>query len=431
MRILGPWKCLNLLAQNVFLIVTMASLTGTIFITWTIVKTKHGLALAERRLEERQKIVFDLKINQSETMWQLVETRRKLAFVQRQLETKKNTVLVLNRNYKNVASQLKHTTSKVFDCMRRENVLKNRRGHLCGLPKSYLIPGSTTDNHREDEWPLRCDVHFVINGTPPQNKHKVCRFGASADLPSGSIRIPRRIAQTGPPNPHSWQAPFTASFGSWQSRHPGWAYEFWNDTDNNNVSNPNYEPFVAIHFPWFLPTWRQLKSFVLRLDVARYMWLYVYGGVYADLDTAATRDMTPWLRGADVVLPALNVPHSELKGCWKHTRYLHTTKGRCGPHVGNWWMASIPRHPLWLEMLIYVMENAESLYNPRRISERGDWRRTILELTGPYALGRVVLSHLQKKPQNNIAFINHPFPFLNFRSAGSWLIPPPSAPIAM
>ena len=132
------------------------------------------------------------------------------------------------------------------------------------------------------------------------------------------------------------------------------------------VMNPNTEEFVARHVPWFLPAWRRLDEFVMRLDVARYMWLYVHGGVYADLDVQATNDMTPWLLDADVVLPSSYGSHEKLKGCWRHTRYHHRTQGRCGVHVGNWWMASKPGHPLWLEMLTYVSDNVDVYCNARK-----------------------------------------------------------------
>ena len=197
------------------------------------------------------------------------------------------------------------------------------------------------------------------------------------------------------------------------------------------VMNPNTEEFVARHVPWFLPAWRRLDEFVMRLDVARYMWLYVHGGVYADLDVQATNDMTPWLLDADVVLPSSYGSHEKLKGCWRHTRYHHRTQGRCGVHVGNWWMASKPGHPLWLEMLTYVSDNVDVYCNARKRRDRSLRHWAILELTGPYALGRVLLLHLQKQPRSRIALLEHPLPFARNFGAASWKkSPPPSSPTA-
>ena len=43
----------------------------------------------------------------------------------------------------------------------------------------------------------------------------------------------------------------------------------------------------------------------------------------------------------------------------------------CGPHVGNYLMASTPRHPLWLLMLRYIADHVDAVCaEPRRASRR-------------------------------------------------------------
>ena len=165
------------------------------------------------------------------------------------------------------------------------------------------------------------------------------------------IDVPRVIAQTGPPDEGTWASAFRASYGSWERLHPGWGVTFWNDSLPEAAPNPNLEPYVAAHFPWFLPTWRRLCYPIMRLDAARYMWLYVHGGVYADLDIKATRSMDSYLGGLDVILPAVSLPHSKRLGCWKRGATNAPPGKACGTHIGNWWMASKPKHPLWLDML--------------------------------------------------------------------------------
>ena len=347
--------------------------------------------------------------------WPLARTKREQALVAE--------VERLKRDNAKLHSALKK-------CRDGARVLSMRRGHLCGLPAAYLNHGSSSDDQRADEWPVRCSKARTAGG---RDRHGACRSGAPppADaLKSTAMVIPRHIAQTGPPNPAVWAEAFTSSFGSWQRHHPGWTYQFWNDTDVKGAhNNPNMEQFITAHVPWFLPTWRLLDEFVMRLDVARYLWLYVHGGVYADLDVGATRDITPWLRGADVVLPANAEMHAEERGCWKYTRYQHMTGGRCGAHVGNWWLASVAGHPLWLEMLTYVAENAEAVCARKRRYGPSLRHWAILELTGPYGLGRVVLAHLQRQPASRIAFVRLPLPFVKQqKSAGSWHVSPPPPP---
>ena len=94
-------------------------------------------------------------------------------------------------------------------------------------------------------------------------------------LASVTMHIPRRIAQTGPPKRKTWATGFAKAFGSWQKQHPTWTYWFWDDDWDWPLDNPNLEPFVLRHFPYFAPAWRQLCTRIMRFDVARAMWLYV------------------------------------------------------------------------------------------------------------------------------------------------------------
>ena len=90
--------------------------------------------------------------------------------------------------------------------------------------------------------------------------------------PLGEMLIPRLISQTGPPNPARWSEQFRRANGSWQRLHPRWRYSFWNDSEvflAQYDANPNMEAFVSRHFEWFLPAWRRLCFFIMRLDVAR------------------------------------------------------------------------------------------------------------------------------------------------------------------
>ncbi|KAL1526853.1 hypothetical protein AB1Y20_015545 [Prymnesium parvum] len=236
------------------------------------------------------------------------------------------------------------------------------------------------------------------------------------------LRIPRLIAQTGPADVAQWSPQFRRAYGSWQSWHPHWKHVFWNDSMAFNASfgdNPNMEAFVARHFHWFLPTWRQLCYFIMRLDVARYMWLYLHGGVYVDLDVRATNRMTNALRGAELVLPENDTSHAKERGCWSMIRPRPASQS-CGTHIGNWWMASVPRHRIWIDMLKHVEANVKQTCR-RRLPKHKHYN--VLELTGPYGLGRVVEAHLQHRP-GSIRFIRllagHKIAFAQIYISGSW-----------
>ena len=54
----------------------------------------------------------------------------------------------------------------------------------------------------------------------------------------------------------------------------------------------------------------------MRFDVARYMWLHVHGGVYADLDVQCTSPMEPHIGTTHAVLLVGNdTAHAHETGC--------------------------------------------------------------------------------------------------------------------
>ncbi|MBA3756164.1 MAG: hypothetical protein H0X02_08070 [Nitrosomonas sp.] len=72
--------------------------------------------------------------------------------------------------------------------------------------------------------------------------------------------------------PSRWQA----SQAAIRQLMPDWRYVLLTDVDNL--------AFVKLHFPDFLNTFIGFEYDIQRADAIRYMWLYVNGGVYLDLD---------------------------------------------------------------------------------------------------------------------------------------------------
>jgi hypothetical protein len=69
--------------------------------------------------------------------------------------------------------------------------------------------------------------------------------------------------------PHAWQE-------SWKKCNPEWEYRLWTDDDN--------ERLVRDHYPKFLDDFTTLERGVVKADVARALYLHMFGGLYADLD---------------------------------------------------------------------------------------------------------------------------------------------------
>lgn len=135
--------------------------------------------------------------------------------------------------------------------------------------------------------------------------------------------VPRLVMQTWKTAdvPEKWR-PSPASV---RRLMPHWRYVLLTDADN--------DAFVAAHFPAQLDWFRGLRYPIQRADVIRYMWLYVHGGLYMDLDIELVAPLDELFEGRAMETWLLKAPRN-LAG-----------------HYTNFLMASTPRNPFWLAVL--------------------------------------------------------------------------------
>lgn len=127
------------------------------------------------------------------------------------------------------------------------SMLLTKFGHTSNFFISWY-----SESPAETAYPLPQDVLLQLPAT-------------SLDM---NLAIPQSIHQ-------SWstaQLPFNFSQWSrtWRLHHPEWKWKLWTDSDNRAL--------VKKHFPWFLDTYQRLPHVICRADVARYMYLFLYGG---------------------------------------------------------------------------------------------------------------------------------------------------------
>ncbi|KAL3882912.1 hypothetical protein ACJMK2_029214 [Sinanodonta woodiana] len=81
---------------------------------------------------------------------------------------------------------------------------------------------------------------------------------------------------------------FENNIKSLLQNHPRWEYRFW--TDNS------LRKFIYDTCQYMLPIWDNYPSDMHRSNAMRYIVLYEYGGVYADLDIKFFRPLDPFVR---------------------------------------------------------------------------------------------------------------------------------------
>ena len=63
----------------------------------------------------------------------------------------------------------------------------------------------------------------------------------------------------------------------------GWSYTLWDETSVDRL--------IKEHFPSYLDRFNCIDSIIKKVDCARYMILYVYGGLYVDVDSYPKRNL--------------------------------------------------------------------------------------------------------------------------------------------
>lgn len=146
-----------------------------------------------------------------------------------------------------------------------------------------------------------------------------------------ALTIPRIIMQTWKTTsiPSQWaESPRSIA------RHfPDWKYVLMTDDDNRQ--------FVVDHFPAFLALYDGLAHPIQRADIIRYMWLYIHGGLYLDLDYLVQANFEHLFTGGEVFLA-----------------YGAGVKSR----ITNSIMASAPGNKFWLEVLANISNRNQSFW---------------------------------------------------------------------
>ena len=166
------------------------------------------------------------------------------------------------------------------------------------------------------------------------------------------VAIPKIVMQTWKTKdvPDKWKN----SKPSVEKALPGWKHVHMSDEDNRK--------FVAEFYPSFLSYYDAFPYGIQRADAVRYCWLHKYGGVYIDYDTEAQHNME------DLFL---------------HGEIFFIRSPMWNRSMTNSLMASVPGHPIWLEMI-------EEMKKPISFVDGLTKELTVLGTTGPNALDRVL-----------------------------------------
>ena len=178
--------------------------------------------------------------------------------------------------------------------------------------------------------------------------------------------IPKRIYQTFESNSFSTQ--FQTIVDSWKRHNPTYEYVFYNAKDR--------EDFIKTNFEWSVyDAYCRIIPGAYKADLWRYCILYMYGGVYVDIDTLCFGSLDNFIT-PDI---ELMVP-------------IDLNPGDDGYYnLSNGFIASIPKLPVLKNCIDRIVRNVEQERIPR----------SKLDFSGPGLLGRSVNTYLGRDEESS------------------------------
>ena len=158
---------------------------------------------------------------------------------------------------------------------------------------------------------------------------------------------------------------------------PEWSYKLWTDQDNDE--------FVKKEYPDFYKVFTGFSRGIMRADVIRYLIMYKTGGVYLDLDYEVLK---PFDFGRnEIILPLA----------------LSTKEGNSADMLGNCFLASVPGHKFWRDVIDDLKENPPAVTDYTQV----------MDATGPGLLTRIFYNNTYDNVCVPDKIVYHPIKNLN------------------
>ncbi|KAG5973291.1 hypothetical protein E4U55_000600 [Claviceps digitariae] len=198
-------------------------------------------------------------------------------------------------------------------------------------------------------------------------------------------RIPARTGGVIPKIFHqSWKTlELPNKFQEWsrscRQKHKDWEWVLWTDDDNLQL--------VKQHFPWLEEMYTSLPGPIYRADLSRFLYMYIFGGVYADLDTECllpSEDLE--LSYGPLFKPSnTHMPDRAIFG-------RMGTRPDFSDSIPNAWMAASPGHPVFMKLVHHIMELVNNTIN-----DQDDKKPSAELVTGPVALREGLVKYEEEK----------------------------------
>ena len=173
---------------------------------------------------------------------------------------------------------------------------------------------------------------------------------------------------------------------TWKHHHPSWHYRLWDEA--------KIVQMIKKHFPDFLETFTSLDAVIKKIDFSRYLIMFLYGGVYVDMDFEAFRPIDPLIfstQGLDIEEGFIND--------YEGPSVLLSEEGAVKT-INCAVLASTPRHPFfWLTIHEVIRREDEYKDKPLMLD--------VLHSTGPVMLTNVASLYESLYPRSNVRVLRY------------------------
>lgn len=165
-----------------------------------------------------------------------------------------------------------------------------------------------------------------------------------------------------------------------------WEFYTWDEDTSDK--------FVRKHYPQYYHIYNQLVNKMMKVDAIRFFILHCYGGYYIDQDLELYKSL-------DHI--ALDYPDKKVFVSRLNNWIVGTKTLSLPPNVGkrllnNFFFASVPRHPLWIDLIESIP--IKSSWNKFEHSIIG-----ILKVAGPLHVTSVVRRRHKENKQDDIQIL--------------------------
>ncbi len=206
-----------------------------------------------------------------------------------------------------------------------------------------------------------------------------------------------KVKSTDPDFPH------TDLVNKWKNENPNYKYNLLTDDEILDVLKIHFKDSV----PEVLEAFELLPNKIIRSDFARYLLIYINGGVYADIDTDLQKPVETWFDSDRNVGFVVAVEEDINVENWQHymTRRIQ---------FEQWTFKAKARHPILRKLIAKIVETTfQAKKNDRLQAYYKDFQGVdrcasvdIMEWTGPVVWTDTIYAHLNSMPNPTIVDID-------------------------